>query len=442
MAAKWRDSTVAKEVDILLGFAFKSAEFATEPPGYRLVRGDNVKRGALEWGEKTRYWRSTTPDLERYCLRAGDVVVGMDGSRVGENFARIAPEDLPALLVQRVACLRARGDLDQSFLRYLICNPVFTGYIKAVHTGTSIPHISGGQIGGFPIWVPPLDEQRAIAHILGALDNKIVLNRRMNETLEAMARALFKSWFVDFDPVRAKAEGRDPGLPKPLADLFPARLVDSELEEIPKGWCSGRVGDLCDAIYSGGTPSTQCPEYWNGDVPWLSSGETREKFVIDTERRITAAGVSHSSTRLAPALSTVIASAGQGNTRGQTSLLTFESYVNQSVVVLTANQRASSPYHLFFDLERRYEEFRRISDAHSSRGSLTTKLIAQLPATIPHSSVVRAFDGVTGRLVERIAANLKESRTLTSQRDAILPKLISGEVRLREVERIAAGVAA
>ena len=84
--------------------------------------------------------------------------------------------------------------------------------------------------------LPPLAEQRAIAHILGTLDDKIELNRRMNETLEAMARALFKSWFVDFDPVRAKAEGRDPGLPKPLADLFPARLVDSELGEIPEGW--------------------------------------------------------------------------------------------------------------------------------------------------------------------------------------------------------------
>ena len=84
--------------------------------------------------------------------------------------------------------------------------------------------------------LPPLTEQRAIAHILGTLDDKIELNRRMNETLEAMARALFKSWFVDFDPVRAKAEGRDPGLPKPLADLFPARFVDSELGEIPEGW--------------------------------------------------------------------------------------------------------------------------------------------------------------------------------------------------------------
>ena len=92
--------------------------------------------------------------------------------------------------------------------------------------------------------MPSLAEQRAIAHILGTLDDKIELNRRMNETLEAMARALFKSWFVDFDPVRAKAEGRDPGLPKPLADLFPDRFEDSELGEIPEGWRDGNFGDV------------------------------------------------------------------------------------------------------------------------------------------------------------------------------------------------------
>src|SRR5262249_702426 len=159
-------------------------------------------------------------------------------------FARISPEDLPALLVQRVACLRAKPDLNQGYLRYLICNPQFTAYVKAIHTGTSIPHISGGQIGRYPILVPSLDEQPAVALVLGPLDDKIGLNGRMSETLEAMARALFKSWFVDFDPVRAKAQGREPGLPKHIADLFPNRFSDSELGKIPEGWGATRWGEL------------------------------------------------------------------------------------------------------------------------------------------------------------------------------------------------------
>ena len=131
MADEWRRTDVASECTILLGYAFKSEEFSKVETSLRLVRGDNVKRGHIEWGETTRYWQSLTPALERYLLRESDIVVGMDGSRVGENFARIAKSDLPALLVQRVACLRANQSCDQGFLRYVICNPKFTKYIKS-----------------------------------------------------------------------------------------------------------------------------------------------------------------------------------------------------------------------------------------------------------------------------------------------------------------------
>src|SRR5437899_5169649 len=122
------------------------------------------------------------------------------------------------------------------FLRYWLNSPLMALHTSAHRDGSVAERLNLTTIRALPIAVPPLTEQRAIAHILGTLDDKIELNRRMSETLEAMARALFQSWFVDFDPVRAKAEGRDPGLPKPVADLFPARLVDSELGEIPEGW--------------------------------------------------------------------------------------------------------------------------------------------------------------------------------------------------------------
>src|SRR6266568_2148254 len=110
--------------------------------------------------------------------------------------------------------------------------------------GATMPNLNTSILAACPFLVPPKNEQRAIAHILGRLDDKIELNRRMNETLEAMARALFKSWFVDFDPVRAKAEGRHPDLPKPLADLFPDRFEDSELGETPEGWCVKKIEEV------------------------------------------------------------------------------------------------------------------------------------------------------------------------------------------------------
>lgn len=136
--------------------------------------------------------------------------------------------------------------------------------------------------------LPPLPEQKAIAHILGTLDDKIELNRKMNETVEAMARALFKSWFVDFDPVRAKAEGRDTGLPKDIADLFPDEFEDSERGEIPKGWKVKSFVETVEVI-GGGTPKTTVPEYWNGSIPWFSvvdAPDESEVWVVDTEKKM------------------------------------------------------------------------------------------------------------------------------------------------------------
>jgi type I restriction enzyme S subunit len=164
----------------------------------------------------------------------------------GLKYAWVSEHDVPCLLVQRVARLRAKNGLDQQFLRYVIGSRAFTDYVIGVQTGTAVPHISGKQIQAYEFMCPPLDEQRAIARILGTLDDKIELNRRMNATLEAIARALFRSWFVDFDPVRAKAEGRQPvGMDAATAALFPDGFEDSPLGEIPWWW---RVADLRDCL--------------------------------------------------------------------------------------------------------------------------------------------------------------------------------------------------
>lgn len=423
-------------------------ELFAEPPRNGLtrpkaVRGAGVKM--VNMGELFAHPRLSNAPMDRvplseseagrFLLKEGDLLFARQSLVLeGAGKCSIFLNDVePVTFESHVT--RVRLDprkADPRFYYYYLQSHHGCAAIRSiVEQGAGASGIRGSDLAKLDVQWHPVDEQRAIAHILGTLDDKIELNRRMNETLEAMARALFKSWFVDFDPVRAKAEGGDPGLSEPLADLFSDSFEDSELGEIPKGWKAGKVGDLCDAIYSGGTPSTQNPEYWNGDIPWLSSGETRERFIINTEKRITAAGVSSSSTRLAPAMSTVIASAGQGNTRGQTSLLTINSYVNQSVVVLTAKPKTRSPYHLFFDLERRYEEFRRVSDAHSSRGSLTTKLLAGLDAVLPPYEVILGFDAAVADAMKRTVGNLHESHTLAALRDTLLPKLISGELRVR-----------
>lgn len=197
---EWQTVQLGDVADILTGFPFSSRNYTEELSAPRLLRGDNVAQGVLRWEGAKRWPKHETSGLETYWLSDRDVILAMDRPWIeaGLKYASVRKADLPALLVQRVTRLRGLNRLDARFLKYVIGSPGFTDYVLAVETGTAVPHISGGQIRGFRFALPALNEQRAIARILGALDDKIELNRRMNETLEAIARALFKSWFVDF----------------------------------------------------------------------------------------------------------------------------------------------------------------------------------------------------------------------------------------------------
>ncbi|ELP32686.1 restriction endonuclease subunit S [Rhodopirellula baltica] len=156
----WGSTTLGDEVDFQTGNAFKSKSFTNEPPGTRLARGMNVKEGVFFWGNQTRYWPEVTEDIEPYLLRAGDVLIGMDGSKVGKNWVRVREVDLPCLLVQRVARLRAADSVGENFLWIFCGSETFRRYVDSVKTGTSIPHISGGQIKSLSFVRPPKGDDR------------------------------------------------------------------------------------------------------------------------------------------------------------------------------------------------------------------------------------------------------------------------------------------
>ena len=183
---------------ILVGNPFESAKFNTEGKGVRLVRGMNVTERELRFGDDTRWWSELSDNLLPYYLKANDIVIGMDGSKVGKNFALVKEEDLPLILVQRVACIRAKENIDKLFLwQYLSHN--FLNYVNTTKTGSAIPHISGNQIASFPVLLPSLETQQKIATVLSSLDDKIALNNRINAKLEQMAKRLYDYWFVQFD---------------------------------------------------------------------------------------------------------------------------------------------------------------------------------------------------------------------------------------------------
>lgn len=302
----WQQTNLGNETELLTGFPFKSASYSANEGDIRLVRGDNVAQGQFRWEDVRRWPTSQVDGLSDYFLKSGDVVVAMDRPWIeaGLKYACVSEHDLPCLLVQRVARLRTQKTLDQGFLRYVIGSAEFTNHVLGVQTGTAVPHISSRQIQEFRFLRPPLPEQRAIAHVLGTLDDKIELNRRMNETLEALARAIFKSWFVDFDPVRAKMEGRQPaGMDAETAALFPAEFEDSALGQIPKGWKIAAIGDVVKVV-GGSTPSTKEPAYWDGGtIHWATPKDMSALLspaLLDTERRITELGLQQISSGLLP----------------------------------------------------------------------------------------------------------------------------------------------
>jgi len=226
-----------------------------------------------------------------------------------------------------------------------------------------------------------------------------------------MARALYREWFVHF---RFPSHDSVPRVPSPLGD-------------IPQGWRVGQLGTICETITSGGTPRTSVSEYWGGSIPWLSSGETGNAFITETDKTITEEGVENSSTRLARAGCTVVASAGQGKTRGQTSILCLDCYINQSTIALTADTKQISNNFLFLDLSGRYGQLRQISDG-SSRGSLTTRLLADLEVVIPTASLVHEFDDLVAPMLKNIEIGVRRTKNLRRTRDLLLPRLLSGQV--------------
>jgi len=361
-------------------------------------------------------------------VKGPGVVIGRSGSIGGGQYV-----DCDFWPLNTTLWIKDFKGNDVRFCYYLLRSIDFSG----LNAGSGVPTLNRNHLHPMPMLRPPVSEQKQIAALLGALDDRITLLRETNATLEAIAQVLFKSWFVDFDPVHAKQQGRAPeGMDEATAALFPDSFEESELGFVPKGWKICIVGDITQQIFSGGTPDTRKSEYWIGQIPWFSSGETRERFVIDTEKKINLEAIRNSSTKLALPGDILIASAGQGHTRGQTSFCAIETYINQSVVSVRTDIKKCHPIWLFYNLSRRYDEMRNISDSHSSRGSLTTKLLAGMRVALPEYKLIKVFADTMMELIDSQIHNSKRIAILTDLRDTLLPRLISGQLRLPEAEAL------
>ena len=326
--------------------------------------------------------------------------------------------------------IKPGAEVDERFLFYLLRTREYRNEVLASATGTTVKHTSPRRILAHKPKFPPLAEQKAIASVLGALDDKIELNRRMNATLEAMARALFQSWFVDFDPFRAKLDGGQPtGLDTATTDLFPNEFEDSELGPIPKGWEIGSILRQADLI-SGGTPKTDIAAYWSGDINWASAKDVSqcgEAFLIATEKKITRAGLENSATKIIPQFAVVIVA--RGATTGRLTMFGDAMAMNQTCYALRS--KIAAPFALYCQAR----EFIN-SMVHAAHGSVFDTIITEtFKATnvlIPPVNVLIEFNKRVAPLFDLVHSNLIEIRTLAAICDALLPKLLSGDLRVKD----------
>jgi len=296
------------------------------------------------------------------------------------------------------------------------------------YTGIGAGKLDTKRMQSLPLLLPSIEEQNAIVELVKSLDDRITLLRETNATLEAIAQALFKSWFVDFDPVRAKIEGRTPdGLDEATAALFPDSFEESELGLVPKGWRVRSLQECCIRVESGGTPKRTVPEYWNGTVSWLTSGEVRSPIVFTTKETITELGMKESSAKLWPVGTTVIAM--YGATAGEVCFLAEPTTANQACcgLIPLPNMRT-----FLFLYARRERQNLASKSSGSAQQNLNKGLVANHSVIVPTDDVLTSYESIAGALLETWVENERQAQTLASLRDTLLPRLISGQLRLPE----------
>jgi type I restriction enzyme S subunit len=434
MAGEWTLHQVSELIErgaLVVGDGYRAKNSELAESGLPFARAGNINAGFRFDGADC----FPQEDLDRVGSKVslpGDVVFTSKGT-VG-RFGFVRP-DTPRFVYSPQLCFWRSVDrelIDPRFLSFWMFGREFFVQFKGVAGQTDMAeYVSLQDQRRMQITLPPLPEQRAIAHILGTLDDKIELNRRMSETLENMARALFKSWFVDFDPVRAKSEGRDPGLPQPLADLFPDSFEDSELGEIPKGWGGGRFGDVVEQLRDQENPLSSpealfhhfsLPAFDEGQSPKAEYGES-----IKSQKSRVPTGVVLLS-KLNPEIERV----------WLVDVRPFERAVCSTEFLVL---RARSPFtRSFVYCLARSPLFRQqieglVTGTSKSHQRAQVGSILDLAVVAPPLSVVAAFDRSAESLLARTLKCRQETRTLTALRDTLLPKLISGELRVRDAKR-------
>ena len=396
---------------IQAGYAFESARFTESPTDVPLVKGENVQQGYVDWSIAKRWPEAEMEALEQFLLKPGDIVVAMDRPWVeaGLKWAYIKPEDPPSLLVQRVARLRAGPELDQTYLRAVISSSYFSAYIQPIVTGVNVPHISGKQIASFKVPVPPLEQQRKVAALISAYDDLIANNQRRIALLESMAEEIYREWFVRM--------------------RFPGHSTAAHERGMPLGWQASTAAAMVQ-VQGGGTPSTEISQYWGGDIPFFSPKDSHDgAYCLQTEQSITELGLENCASRLFPKDTIFITARG---TVGNLVLAGEPMAMNQSCYALVP-KIDKKPYFVFAGLRCAVNVIKGVSNS-GVFDNVVMDTFKIIPLVNPGDALRDRYNEVAGPIYEQSLVLRQANSHLRATRDALLPRLISGKLRVEALD--------
>ncbi len=452
--SSWPRVQISEVCELIVDCVNKTAPRVEYETPYKMIRTPNIKNGRVD-RNGCRYVEKATFDkwTRRAKVLRGDVLLTREAPMGQVGFIDF---DDTIFLGQRIMQYRANPELlDSEFLLYTFLS---TDLKHQFHmhegSGSVVSHIRVPDCLKFELNLPPLEEQKRIAKVLRDLDNKINLNRQTNETLEEIAQAIFKSWFVDFDPTRAriaaKENGQDPELAamatiagksideletlsdaqldnlKSTAALFPDKLVESELGEIPDGWSWSEIGNEVNVV-GGGTPSTKKEEFWEGgNIHWTSPKDMSnltDKILLETGRKITEAGLKKISSGLLSKNTVLMSSRAPV---GYLAISKIDVAINQGYIAMKC-EGILTPEYIVQWAESVMDDIKQRASG-TTFAEISKKNFKVIPVIVPHADVLKDYTKTVSGFYDQISENLRQTKSLCEIRDTLLPKLLSGEL--------------
>ena len=436
------------EISDRIGDGLHGTPAYSENGEYFFINGNNLLDGEIIFNEKTKSCSKFEYDKYKKDLSNNTILISINGT-IG-NLAFYKGENV---ILGKSACyINIKSDVDKNFIYYALKSSKFQNYIKSQATGSTIKNVSLKLLRDYVLELPDIIQQKRISKILSTLDDKIHLNNQINQTLESIAQAIFKSWFIDFEPVRAKItakqEGKDPELAamcaisgktqaeldqltkedfaelQATAALFPDELVESELGTVPKGWSVQKIKDF-GRVICGKTPSKSIAEYYGNDIPFIKIPDMHhDVFVLDSFEKLSEKGSNSQANKILPRGSICVSCIA---TVGKVIITHQPSQTNQQINSIVPDLPIYT-YFLYFLMGEKERLFHDLASGGSATLNMNTSTFSNVDILMPNSKIIEAYDGVVSRIFDEILHNLKLSFLLSDMRDTLLPKLLSGEM--------------